>query len=68
MLLHLPYLAKLAAPPLYPGKLADESVELDLEYLERVLGIKVEKNEVNRIFSDEVVLAFCPLDAGIAYF
>ena len=40
---------ELQAADLYPGKLADESVELDLEYLERVLGIKVEKNEVNRI-------------------
>ena len=40
---------ELQAADLYPGKLADESVELDLEYLERSLGIKVEKNEVNRI-------------------
>ena len=31
---------ELQAADLYPGKLADESVELDLEYLERVRELR----------------------------
>ena len=37
------------AADLYPGLVEDQTVDLDLLYLERVLGIQVEKVEVIRI-------------------